>query len=414
MVLNFSYHKIAIFVLLFFLANDYTIHLKLLIFLGLHIMSKQPFRDHHLLEIMISYDQQSLPMDLFISRYFRLHKAIGSKDRGYIADTLYALIRWKGLIDHIAQGRLDWERRLKIFVEMDFEALFNDHSIPLHIRVSFPKVLFDAIANTYGVEGATELCRICNFPAPTTVRANLLKTDRSELLKQWEGVYEISPCERALCGIVFHKKINFFGLPEFQQGLFEVQDEGSQLLANLLTVSPGDQVLDYCAGSGGKTLAFAPAMQNKGQIFLHDIRSHALQEARKRLRRAGIQNAQIVEADAPKLQKMKKKMDWILVDAPCTGTGTLRRNPDMKWKFDEEILPRLVGVQRQIFEKALSYLKPEGKIVYATCSVLKEENQMQVQHFADTYQLALVEEPFQVIPSKNGMDGFFAAKFVRK
>ncbi|MBA2728646.1 MAG: RsmB/NOP family class I SAM-dependent RNA methyltransferase, partial [Parachlamydiaceae bacterium] len=323
-------------------------------------MTKQPFRDHHLLEIMIGYDQQSLPMDLFISRYFRLHKAIGSKDRGYIADNLYALIRWKGLIDHIAKGRLEWERRLKIFNEMDFNALYADESIPLHVRVSFPKNLFDAVANTYGIERGAELCQISNFPAPTTVRANLMKTTREVLLQKWEGVYEISPCERSPSGIIFHKKINFFGLPEFQEGLFEVQDEGSQLLAYLLDVAPGELVLDYCSGSGGKTLAFAPAMQNKGQIFLHDIRPHALMECKKRLRRAGIQNSQIIQAEDAKLKKMKKKMDWVLADVPCSGTGTLRRNPDMKWKFDDEMVPRLVGLQRQIFEKAFSYVKPGG------------------------------------------------------
>ncbi len=377
-------------------------------------MTKQPFRDHHLLEIMIGYDQQSLPMDLFISRYFRLHKAIGSKDRGYIADNLYALIRWKGLIDHIAKGRLEWERRLKIFNEMDFNALYADESIPLHVRVSFPKNLFDAVANTYGIERGAELCQISNFPAPTTVRANLMKTTREALLQKWEGVYEISPCERSPSGIIFHKKINFFGLPEFQEGLFEVQDEGSQLLAYLLDVAPGELVLDYCSGSGGKTLAFAPAMENKGQIFLHDIRPHALMECKKRLRRAGIQNSQIIQAEDAKLKKMKKKMDWVLADVPCSGTGTLRRNPDMKWKFDDEMVPRLVGLQRQIFEKAFSYVKPGGKIVYGTCSLLKEENQQQVEHFLATYDLELLEEPFQTLPSKGGMDGFFAAKFIRK
>ncbi len=377
-------------------------------------MAQQSFRDHHLLEIMIGYDQQSLPMDLFISRYFRLNKAIGSKDRAYIADTLYALIRWKGLIDHIANGRLEWERRLKIFNEMDFEALYSDESIPLHVRVSFPKILFDAFANTYGIERAAELCQICNFPAPTTIRVNLMKTTREELLKRWESLFEISPCERSPAGIIFHKKINFFGLPEFQQGLFEVQDEGSQLLAHLLTVAPGNHVLDYCSGSGGKTLAFAPAMKNQGQIFLHDIRPHALMESRKRLRRAGIQNAQIVQSEDPKLKKLKKKMDWVLADVPCSGTGTLRRNPDMKWKYDEEMIPRLVGLQRQIFEKALSYLKPDGTIVYGTCSLLKEENQQQVEHFITTYDLELLEEPFQSLPCNGGMDGFFAAKFKRK
>lgn len=377
-------------------------------------MTRPSFREHHLLEILIGYEQQTLPVDLYISRYFRLHKAIGSKDRGFIADSFYALIRWKGLIDHVANGRLEWERRLKLFQEMDLDALYKDESIPWHIRVSFPKLLFDTIADSYGVEKGAELCRISNFPAPTTVRANALKTTRDELLTRWADVYDISPCNDSPCGITFHKKINFFGLPEFQQGFFEVQDEGSQLVAAMLQAAPGDQVLDYCAGSGGKTLAFAPAMKNQGQIFLHDIRPHALLEARKRLRRAGIQNAQIVQAEDAKLKKMKKRMDWVLADVPCSGTGTLRRNPDMKWKFDDEMVARLVGLQRQIFEKALSFLKPGGKIVYATCSLLKDENERQVEHFVATYDLELIGQPFHSLPSQGGMDGFFGAVFTQK
>ena len=135
--------------------------------------------------------------------------------------------------------------------------------------------------------------------------------------------------------------------------------------------------------------------KGKGQIYLHDIRSFALQEARKRLKRAGIQNYQILEPDSSHLSKLKKKMDWVLVDAPCSGTGTLRRNPDMKWKFNEEMLTRLKGQQRMIFEKALSFLKGEGRIVYATCSLLREENQDQVDHFLSTYSLTIEGSPLQ-------------------
>ena len=231
------------------------------------------------------------------------------------------------------------------------------------------------------------------------------------MLKKWDGLYEVSPCRQAQFGIVFHKKINFFGLPEFKEGLFEVQDEGSQLIADLVKAEPGQLVMDYCSGSGGKTLAFAPKMNNTGQIFLHDIRPRALEDCRKRLRRAGIQNAQVVLADDPKLKKLKKRMDWVLVDAPCTGTGTMRRNPDMKWNFTQEMLTRLTGQQRTIFERGLSYLKPGGRIVYATCSILNEENQEQADHFLKTYNLTMEGEPFQSLPAEKGMDGFFGVVF---
>jgi 16S rRNA (cytosine967-C5)-methyltransferase len=377
-------------------------------------MTHLPFRYHHLHAILASYAAQTLPLDLHIHQYFRTHKALGSQDRGFIAETIYGLIRWQGLIDHLTNYDRDWEVRLKTFLQNDMRELSNDPTIPLPDRISFPAELFETIVNSHDLENAIDLCRISNFQAPTTIRVNLLKSTREALFTEWENLFEISRCQHSPDGILFHKKINFFGLDEFKEGLFEVQDEGSQILANLMKPLPGDQVLDYCSGSGGKTLAFAPQMQSKGQIFLHDVRTHALMEARKRLKRATIQNAQIIHADeVARLKKLKKQMDWILVDAPCSGTGTLRRNPDMKWRFDRAMLIRLVGLQRQIFEKALSFLKPGGKIVYGTCSLLKEENQEQLEHFVKTYNLAVVGEPFMSLPSEGGMDGFFGVVLER-
>lgn len=375
-------------------------------------MNTIPFREYHLFSLLEAYDNQTLPLDLCINQYFRQHVALGSKDRGFIAETVYALVRWQGLLDHLTFDA-SWRKRYELFTEIDVNEYIHHEEIPPHIRVSFPKYLFDLFCKDYGQEKALELCLICNTPAPTTVRVNTLKTTRDALLEKWNSIYEVSPTPHSAHGITFHKKINFFQLPEFKEGLFEVQDEGSQLLADLVKPQPGDLVLDYCAGSGGKTLAFAPALQNKGQIYLHDVRPHALLEARKRLKRAGIQNNQLLYPDSPQLPKLKKKMNCVLVDAPCTGTGTLRRNPDMKWKFNEETLIRLSGVQRLIFEKALSFMHPKGRIVYATCSLLNDENQVQLEHFMKTYQLCLDQEPFQSLPSYGGMDGFFGVVLKR-
>lgn len=374
-----------------------------------------PFRIFHLHNLLVDYAHQPLPVDLFIYHYFRANKALGPQDRGFIAETFYGLIRWQRLIDYLTSGNPDWEVRIKAFLEADIKQLSLDPSIPILDRISFPQVLFDAIVDSHGMERAIELCRICNFPAPTTIRVNTLKTSREALFSEWNDYYDMSLCKTSSTGIIFHKKISFFALEEFTKGFFEVQDEGSQILAHLVQAKPGDQVLDYCSGSGGKTLAFAPFMEGKGQIFLHDVRSHALVECRKRLKRAGVQNSQIVHAeDTARLNKLKKRMDWILVDAPCTGTGTLRRNPDMKWKYESSTLQRLVGLQRQIFERGLSYLKPGGKIVYGTCSLLNEENKQQMEHFIKTYDLQLVGTPFESLPSDGGMDGFFGAVFERK
>lgn len=373
-------------------------------------MAYLPFRIFHLYNLLNGYAEQTLPADLFIYQFFKSHKALGQQDRAFIAETFYGLIRWKSLVDSLTEHSLDWEVRINTYLNADLKRLSFDESIPLLDRISFPQDLFECIVRSHGQEKAIELCRLCNYPAPTTIRVNTLKINRDSLFDLWKGTYDISLCKLSPTGILFHKKINFFSLEEFKKGFFEVQDEGSQLLAYMVQAKPGDQVLDYCCGSGGKTLAFAPSMEGKGQIFLHDVRAHALVECRKRLKRAGVQNGQIVHADdETRLSKLKKRMDWVLVDAPCSGTGTLRRNPDMKWKFDLEMLERLAGLQRQIFERALSFLKPGGKIVYGTCSILKEENEQQIEHFIKTYNLQLVGAPFESLPSEGGMDGFFGA-----
>lgn len=369
---------------------------------------KIPFREYHILQLLRLFERQTLPLDLFLSDYLRSNKSIGAKDRQFIADTVYAIIRWKGLLLHQTQSS-DWQKLLEYYLSPSFEIAKNDESLPPHVRVSFPKFLFDLISASHGEKSALEICATSNTPAPTTIRANTIKISRKELFEKWQNLYEIAPSPVSPNGITFLKKINFFALNEFKNGLFEIQDENSQLLASLIDAAPGDLIIDYCSGSGGKTLAFAPNMQGKGQIFLHDVRPYILQMAKKRLKRAGIQNAQTILAGDERLQKLKKKMDWVLVDAPCSGTGTLRRNPDMKWRFEQQTLKNLIGEQRTIFEKALSFMAPEGKIVYATCSILREENEDQVTHFMKTYQLECEGAFFQTLPQLNGGDGFFGA-----
>lgn len=374
--------------------------------------NKVSYREYHLFQFLENYNQQTLPLDLFMNRYFRNHPSLGPKDRAFIGNTTYALVRWQELLIYLAHSTC-WKDLYQTYLISDFEKLQLQEEIPLATRVSFPPFLFDLFVKNYGIEKAHELCLVCNTPAPVTIRVNTLKTNRKSLLKQWQNLYDISPTLFSPNGITFHKKVHFFQLFEFKEGLFELQDEGSQLLAYLVQAQPGQQILDYCAGSGGKTLAFAPVMQGKGQIYLHDIRSFPLREARKRLRRAGIQNYQILLPDSLHLQNLKKKMDWVLVDAPCSGTGTLRRNPDMKWKFNTAKLSYLLGQQRMIFEKALSFLHPNGRIIYATCSLLKEENQLQVEHFLSTYSLKVDGDFFQTFPTYGGMDGFFGVVLKR-
>ena len=370
---------------------------------------KVPFPQHHLFQLLRRFENQHLPLDLFLSQYFRAHAALGSKDRQFIAQSVYGMTRWRGLLDHIIGPHSSWEERYTLFSTLRPENYLQNHTIPLHVRVSFPQELFNLLKESYGQEKALYLCQICNTEAPVTVRANPLKITREELLEKWKPHFDVVPCEGAPFGILFKKRVPLVAQPEFKEGCFEIQDEASQIVASLVQAKPGQHVLDYCAGAGGKTLAFAHLLENKGQLYLHDIRPAILEQARKRLGRAGIQNGQFLPEGHSSLEKLKKKMDWVLADVPCSGTGTLRRNPDQKWKFSRELLNRLLEEQRTIFEKALGYLKPGGKIVYSTCSMLPAENEKQVDYFMSHYGLELVSPPFVSLPSPGGMDGFFAA-----
>ena len=280
---------------------------------------KEYFREHHLFEILNGYEAQGAPLDLFLRNYFRQHHAVGAKDRKFICETLYQMIRWRGLLDHFAEKPISWSTRYRCLQGFSPKSHLQDLQIPSHVRVSFPKSFFQLIEESLGEEKAWAFCLASNETAPTTVRVNSLKTTREDLLQKWAGLYKVSACAHSPTGIVFDKKENFFGMPEFKEGYFEVQDEASQLIANLVDPKFSDHVLDFCAGSGGKTLAFAPKMERRGQIFLHDIRPHALLEAKKRLKRAGIQNAQLLLPDSPQKKKLFHTMDWVLVDAPCSG-----------------------------------------------------------------------------------------------
>ena len=368
---------------------------------------KKTFREYHLFKILDSFDFDSLPLDVHLGQYFRKNRAIGSKDRKFIAEKIYKLIRWMGLIDHHCEDSHDWTDRYRILDKLDFKKSLADSLIPLHIRASFPKELFGLISDHLGEEKALAFCLASNTPAPTTIRVNVLKTTRHTLYAKWKDKFSISTTKQSVWGINFEERLNFQTLEEFKEGFFEVQDEASQLIADLVDASPGDQVLDYCAGSGGKTLAFSHKLQGKGQIYLHDVRERPLQEAKRRLARAGIENAQTLLHDTPHKENLKGKCDWVLVDVPCSGSGTLRRNPDLKWKFSTRTLNRLVQEQKTIFEEALAFLSPKGKIVYSTCSILPQENDEQIEYFQRAFNLDLACKPFRSIPTEGGMDGFF-------
>lgn len=364
-----------------------------------------PFCDHHISAFLDGYENSKKPLDLALSEYFRAHKSIGAHDRRAMGETLYGMVRWKTLIDHLSPSPhfLD---RLFCFRKMFTDGRADNPSIPEAARLGINDFVYDRLCAAYGKEKTILICRILNSQAPVTIRANLLKTTRDQLFELLKTKFALAPCTKAPAGLQLQKREALFALKEFKDGLFEVQDEGSQLVADLVKTKPGDHVLDYCSGSGGKTLAFAHLMQGKGQIYLHDNRPHVLLEARKRLKRAGVQNAQFVLP--------KKPVDWLLTDVPCSGTGTLRRNPDAKWKIDAPLIERLVALQREIVKEALVHLSPKGRFVYATCSILPEENEQQVEYFLKTHSLVLDGEPLFLLPEEGGTDGFFAAVFKKQ
>ena len=366
------------------------------------------FRNTHLFRILREYPESPLPLDVFLRKYFKVNRAIGSHDRRYIAESVYKMSRWQGLVDFFTQDA-SLEEKVDSLENLNPEEHLEDTTIPIHNRMSFPKEYFDFLSEQLGEEKAKELCFASNFPAPTTIRANLMKTDRETLFKRLEKTQGVRLGEISPTAIHFLKRVNFLILDEFKEGLFEVQDEASQIASSQVNVLPGEHFLDYCAGSGGKTLAIAPKMNGKGQVYLHDIRPRSLIEAKKRLKRAGIQNAQIVEPENLKKRNLEGKMDWVLVDAPCSGSGTLRRNPDMKWKFDKNALQDTLLLQREIFAKALKFVKKGGHIVYTTCSIFPIENEKQADYFVSSHAVQKTDTPsFQSYPSENGMDGFYS------
>jgi 16S rRNA (cytosine967-C5)-methyltransferase len=380
------------------------------------------FRDYHTISFLEQWWKlpcdklPSQPLDKALFFYFKENKAIGSKDRQEIAQNIYTLVRWRHKLKALLElepQKSDIRWKDYLFKSRDIDLTQPHPKLSAAQNVSFTQNLYDLFLSSLGETTAQEVALFSNQPAPVFLRVNTLKTSRSALLKELPETWQAQegPLEHS---IVLSKRVSLFQSSWFKEGLFEMQDLSSQQAANLVEPKVGDHVLDFCAGAGGKSLAIACKMQGKGQLYLHDVRPWALQEAKERLRRACVQNFQLLEPESPHEKKLKHKMDWVIVDAPCSGSGTLRRNPDMKEKITLQSLKELVSLQRTIFEKALSFVKDNGYIVYATCSLLKAENEDQKDHFLKTYPLVQVGCCLQLLPKPGLGDGFFAVVFQKK
>ncbi len=307
----------------------------------------------------------------------------------------------------------------------------------LAVETALPAWLAGRFVADLGPEAAAALARSLNERAPLTIRANRLKNTREELAARLGGLdVATRPTPQAPDGLVVETRQNLFRLEPFQEGGFEIQDEGSQLLAALLDPHPGWLVIDACAGAGGKTLALAASMKNRGRIVALDTDERRLGELPKRAKRAGVHNRESHLVPADRLpdelaEKLLGRADAVLIDAPCSGTGVLRRNPDTRFRLQPEDVERFSALQKELLARYAALAKPGGRIVYATCSVLRAEDEEVVEAVLREHpELELVppattlgeelagrlgaERYLRLLPHQHGTDGFFAALLRRK
>jgi 16S rRNA (cytosine967-C5)-methyltransferase len=318
------------------------------------------------------------PADVGLRRFFAAHPAMGRSDRGRVAEAVWDILRNRRLYAHAAQsGRGPLAARLlEVHAARD---RIDAATLPRAIRLSLPDWLDERLAARWPAEQVEALGASLLEPAPLDLRINLLKTDRAGARAALaEDGIAAEPVPLAPLALRVQGKPALERTRAFREGLVEVQDAGSQLLAHLVAPRRGQTVVDFCAGAGGKTLALAALLRGTGQVFACDVSAARLSRMRERLARSGASNVQPFGIDSehdPKLARLAGRADAVLVDAPCSGTGTLRRNPDLKWRFDPVSLTALGATQRSILAAAARLVRPGGVLVYATCSLLDEENE---------------------------------------
>lgn len=372
--------------------------------------------------------------DKEVERTLKSNKQWGARDRAFIAETVYDLVRWKRLVEG-AMSRpltketiwefvgtwfvLDPDEKLPSWPEFGRmshkDILKRHHASAKNVAVaeSYPDWMYQLGQDELGARWHEE-AQAMNNPAPTVLRVNTLKTDRKtlqRLLKQRQIKTKVlSQYQDAL---ELEEKTNIFRTDEFQNGFFEVQDAGSQMIAPFLRVEPGMRVVDACAGAGGKTLHLASLMKNKGQIIAMDIHEWKLKELKRRASRNDVQNIQTKLIEAKTIKRMEGSADRLLIDAPCSGMGVLRRNPDAKWKLDLDFLERIKETQAMIINDYAKVLKVGGFMVYATCSILPAENEDQVRKFLTNNPNYKLITDKTYYPSDSGYDGFYMALIER-
>ncbi len=410
----------------------------------------------HTLSVVASLLRFEYSADSVVSYYFREHGELGHKDRGVIAEAAFAVLRRKRYLEVLAAlgGELATPRRLLLAYlgcvrglnrkEMDgyvkpaeLEWLgaakqIKADTLPPAVRHDLPDWLDERLIARYGAEGTDALAIALNRSAPLDLRINPMKATREEVLQQLQAnglAAEATPLSPL--GIRLKDKPALSRNPLFTSGAIEVQDEGSQLLGFLLQPKRGEMVTDFCAGAGGKTLLLGALMRSTGRLYAFDISEKRLGNFKPRLARSGLSNVHPVRIEHErdiKIKRLAGKMDRVLVDAPCSGLGTLRRNPDLKWRQSEQSVAELTQKQASILAAAATLVKPGGRLVYATCSLLAEENDAIVDAFLAAHpqfvegdagailtaqDIGYSGQRLALLPHEHGTDGFFAAVFER-
>ena len=399
--------------------------------------------------------RSTFPADLVVSRYFRQHRELGHADRGFVAETVFTVLRRKRSLsarcgDDVTSRRLllatlaciqGLNRRELDVVLNEVEGKWLSHAkavkledLPPAVRCDLPDWLYEALLAQFGAAEVEPLAVGLNQSAPLDLRVNLLKAERKDVLArlQADGL-AAQACPYSPIGIRLVGKPALSKYPLFIDGRIEVQDEGSQLLGFLLQPKRGEMVADFCAGAGGKTLLLGALMRSHGRLYAFDVAEKRLAKLKPRLARSGLSNVHPVRIESEndiKIKRLAGKLDRVLVDAPCSGLGTLRRNPDLKWRQTPEAVAELTVKQGAILHAASGLVKKGGRLVYATCSLLDAENETVVSAFLAKHpefvSLSAEEvlrkqdieiscgERLRLLPHQHGTDGFFAAVMERQ
>ncbi len=393
------------------------------------------------LDLISEIFKDEKPADGLINDYLRARKYIGSKDRRFIADTVWTIIRNRMKLEFDAQSR-EPRRVLLWYAKSRLDEVFDgsrygmpplteeeknwlcqsrEEAYPAYVEAECPKWLFEKT-------GDIELCKALNQPAPADFRVNF--TSREEALRRLEdeGIDAV-PTPYSPLGIRVNGRLNLGTCMTYQDGLIEVQDEASQLAALLCDVRPGHKIMDYCCGAGGKSLTLAHLLQNRGHILAHDVNSRRLEAIKPRLARLGVKNIELTEIVADN----DRDFDRFVIDAPCSGTGTWRRAPDGKYRLSPGLLKGLVKTQAELLEIGAAKTRKGGRLIYITCSVLPEEDELAIEAFLTRHKdfvpadiaglwrrLTGCSYPgisgryCRLSPLTTGTDGFFVAVLEKK